>query len=96
MQSASLIIIITVGKIFVQKDKIYWYYKLQADRPIFEQKNRQCLSKYQHLGKAGTIAYVDAVMGVLRRTIVTELQSTISSLKSCLVDIVYDGEQESK
>ncbi len=22
-----------------QKNKIYWYYKLQADRPIFEQKN---------------------------------------------------------
>ncbi|WP_245602844.1 hypothetical protein [Gloeothece verrucosa] len=54
------------------------------------------MSKYQHFGKAGTIAYVDAVMGVLRRTIVIELQSTISSLKSCLVDIVYDGEQESR
>ena len=30
-----------------QKNKIYWYYKLQADRPIFEQKNSQFLSKYQ-------------------------------------------------
>jgi hypothetical protein len=79
-----------------QKNKIYWYYKLQADRPIFEQKNGQSLSKYQHLGKAGTIAHVDAVMAVLRRTIVTELQSTINSLKSCLVDIAYDDEQESK
>ena len=37
-----------------QKDKIYWYYKLQADRKIFEQKNSQSFSKYQHLGKAGT------------------------------------------
>jgi hypothetical protein len=79
-----------------QKDKIYWYYKLQADRPIFEQKNGQSLSKYQHLGKAGTIAHVNAVMGVLKRTIVTELQSTIVSLKSCLIDIAYDEEQESK
>jgi hypothetical protein len=45
-----------------QKDKINWYYKLQADRPIFEQKNAQSFSKYQHLGKAGTIAHVDAVI----------------------------------
>lgn len=79
-----------------QKDKIYWYYKLQADRPIFEQKNSQSLSKYQHLGKAGTIAHIDAVMGVLRRTIVTELQSTIVSLKSCVVDIAYDEEHKSR
>jgi hypothetical protein len=79
-----------------QKDKIYWYYKLQADRPIFEQKNGQSLSKYQHLGKAGGQAHVDAVMGVLRRTIIMELQTTINSLKNCLVDIAFDGEQESK
>ena len=79
-----------------QKNKIYWYYKLQADRPIFEQKNAQSLSKYQHLGKAGTQAHVDAVMKVLRRNIATELYSTINSLLSCLVDIAYDGEQESK
>ena len=79
-----------------QKDKIYWYYKLQADREIFEQKNGESFSKYQHLGKAGTIAHVDAVMGVLRRTMVTELQSTIVSLKSCVVDIAYDEEHKSR
>ena len=79
-----------------QKDKIYWYYKLQADKPIFEQKNSQSLSKYQHLGKAGTFAHVDAVMGVLRRTIVAELRSTLVSLKSCVVDIAYDEEHKSR
>ncbi len=79
-----------------QKDKIYWYYKLQADREIFEQKNGESLSKYQHLGKAGTIAHVDAVMGVLRRTLVTELQSSLVSLKSCVVDIAYDEEHKSR
>jgi hypothetical protein len=79
-----------------QKDKINWYYKLQADRPIFEQKNAQSFSKYQHLGKAGTIAHVDAVMSVLRRTLVIELHSTIDSLKSCLVDIAYDEEHKSR
>ena len=79
-----------------QKDKIYWYYKLQADRKIFEQKNGESFSKYQHLGKAGTIAHVNAVLGVLRRTIITELQSTIVSLKSCVVDIAYDDEHKSR
>ena len=79
-----------------QKEKIYWYYKLQADRPIFEQKNGESLSKYQHLGKGGTIAHVDAVMGVLRRTIVNELQSSLVSLKSCVVDIAYDEEHKSR
>ena len=55
-----------------QKDKIYWYDKLEADRKMLEQKKSESLSQYQYLGKAGTIPHVDAVMGVLRRTIVTE------------------------
>ena len=79
-----------------QKDKIYWYYKLQADRKIFAQKNGESFSKYQHLGKAGTTAHVDAVMAVLRRTIITELQSTSDSLKNCLIDIAYDEEHKSR
>ncbi|NJK48563.1 transposase [Candidatus Gracilibacteria bacterium] len=79
-----------------QGQTIYYYYKRQAVFPIFEQKNAQSLSKYQHLGKAGTQAHVDAVMGVFRRTIVTELRKTIDSLKGCLVDLAFDGEQESK
>lgn len=44
-----------------QKDKIYWYYKLQADRPIFKQKTGESFSKYQHLGKAGTSDHVDVL-----------------------------------
>ncbi|CCQ58250.1 MAG: hypothetical protein MK111_21770 [Crocosphaera sp.] len=48
------------------------------------------------MGKAGTIAHVDAVMGVLTRTMVTELQSTIVSLKNCVVDIAYDEEHKSR
>ena len=79
-----------------QGQKVYWYYKLQANSPIFPQKNAKSLGKYQHLGKAGSQAHVDAVMGVVRRTIVTELQKTIDSLKGCLIDIAFDAEQESK
>jgi hypothetical protein len=37
---------------------------------------------------------VEAVMGVARRTIVEELQKTIDSLKSSLLDISFDSEQE--
>ena len=79
-----------------QKDKIYWYDKLQGDRKRFEQKKSESLSQYQYLGKAGTIPHVDAVMGVLRRTIVTELQSSLVSLKSCVIDIAYDEEHQSR
>ena len=79
-----------------QKDKIDWYDKLQGDRKRFEQKKSESLSQYQYLGKAGTIPNVDAVMGVLRRTIVTELQSSLVSLKSCVIDIAYDEEHKSR
>ena len=79
-----------------QKDKIYCYNKLQADRKIVEQKKSESLSQYQYLGKAGTIPHVDAVMGVLRRTIVTELQSSLVSLESCVIDIAYDEEHKSR
>ena len=79
-----------------QKDKIDWYDKLQGDRKLFEQKKSESLSQDQYLGKAGTIPHVDAVMGVLRRTIVTELQSSLVSLKSCVIDIAYDEEHKSR
>jgi hypothetical protein len=37
---------------------------------------------------------VEAVMGVARRTIVSELQRTIDSLKESLLDVSFDSEQE--
>jgi len=52
------------------------------------------LSKYKHLGKAGSEAHVASVMSVARRTIVSELQKTIDSLKNSLLDISFDSEQE--
>ena len=79
-----------------QKDKIDWYDKLQGDRKIFEQKKSESLSQDQYLGKAGIIPNVDAVMGVLRKTIVTELQSSLVFLESCVIDIAYDEEHKSR
>lgn len=78
-----------------QPKKVYWYYKLQGDKPTFiKTPPAQSLSKYKHLGKAGTEDHVDSVMAVVRRSIVSELQKTIDSLKSSLIDVSFDGEQE--
>jgi hypothetical protein len=80
-----------------QPQRVYWYYKLQADKPTFTKTTTvESLSKYKHLGKAGSQAHVDGVMGVVRRTIVSELQKTIDSLKDSLLDVSFDGEQEDK
>lgn len=80
-----------------QPPRIYWYYKLQADKPTFTKTTKlESLSKYKHLGKAGSQAHVDGVMAVVRRTVVSELQKTIDSLKDSLLDVSFDGEQEDK
>ena len=48
--------------------KAYWYYKLQAKEAIFpSKKESEKLSRYQHLGAAGTEAHVQGVMMVIRR-----------------------------
>jgi hypothetical protein len=78
-----------------QSQKVYWYYKLQASSPTFTTtSDTPKLSKYKHLGKAGSEAHVASVMSVARRTIVSELQKTIDSLKNSLLDISFDSEQE--
>jgi hypothetical protein len=45
-----------------QNNKKYWYYKLQAPTPCFQGLTSSELSKYKHLGKAGTQDHIDAVM----------------------------------
>ncbi|NEQ10730.1 MAG: transposase [Moorea sp. SIO4E2] len=78
-----------------QSQKAYWYYKLQAPSPTFPTRgDTPKLSKYKHLGKAGSEAHVPGVMGVARRSIVSELQKNIDSLKNSLLDISFDSEQE--
>ena len=78
-----------------QQQKIYWYYKLQATEPIFEQaKDPQKKSKYRHLGRAGSEEHITAVVQVVRRTQIDELERTINSLTNSLLDLYYDGESE--
>ena len=80
-----------------QPKKVYWYYKLQADQPTFTKTTKvPSFSKYKHLGSSGSQDHIDGVMAVVRRTIVSELQKTIDSLKSSLIDVSFDGEQEDK
>ena len=61
------------------KDKTYYYYKLHASIPIFTTSTGK-KSKYKHLGKAGTVAHVQAVMDVARRSQIDSLQRAVDSL----------------
>ncbi|WP_353933363.1 transposase (plasmid) [Okeanomitos corallinicola TIOX110] len=77
-----------------QNLKKYWYYKLQASAPCFQSATSSKLSKYKHLGKAGTTEHIDAVMSVFRRSVWEELQRIIDTLDECLLDIRSGLEQE--
>jgi hypothetical protein len=79
-----------------QNLKKYWYYKLQTSRPYFQCATSSKLSKYRHLGKAGTDVHIDAVMSVFRRSVWEEIQKIIDTLDECLLDISSGSEQESE
>ncbi len=78
-----------------QPHKTYWYYKLQTPNPNFRcSTHKKKLSKYKHLGKAGSQAHIEAVMSVGRRTILNELTKIIENLKQNLLDVGFDGESD--
>lgn len=77
-----------------QNLKKYWYYKLQANTPCLPRATSSKLSKYKHLGKAGTTEHIDAVMSVFRRSVWDEIQKIIDTLDDCLLDISSGAEQE--
>ncbi len=80
-----------------QRQKVYWYYKLQATDAIFEQvTDSKKKSKYKHLGRAGSEEHIAAVMQVIRRTQIDELERTINSLTNSLLDLYYDTESEER
>ena len=68
------------------KDKTYYYYKLHASLPVFT-TNAGNKSKYKHLGKAGTVAHVEAVMDVARRSQIDSLQRAVDSLTESWQDL---------
>ena len=76
-------------------NRAYWYYKLQATEPIFEQATvKGSKSKYKHLGKAGSPAHIEAVLMVSRRVQIDSLQRTIESLKESWLDVCTGAEIE--
>jgi len=77
------------------KQSTYWYYKLHATQPIFPTRQPDKLSKYQHLGKAGSPAHINAVISVARRTQIDQLQSCIDSLRQNWIDL-YESLKEKK
>jgi hypothetical protein len=73
------------------QQKAYWYYKLQATIPIFPMtQDEQKLSRYKHLGPAGSAAHVDGVIQVVRRVQIDELSKAINALHESWSDL-YDS-----
>lgn len=65
----------------------YWYYKLHATEEIFPTRNPEKKSKYKHLGKAGSPAYLNGVASVLRRSHIDGLERAINTLELGLTDL---------
>ena len=71
----------------------YWYYKLHSTEAIFPTRDSQKKSRYKHLGKAGSSAYLDGVAQVLRRAQIDGLSRAIQTLKSGLMDLADEAEK---
>lgn len=72
----------------------YWYYQLRANRAIFAKTNQENeYSRFQHLGKAGSQAHIDAVLAVIRRSQIDELTKAIDGLTESWSDL-YSNEEK--
>jgi hypothetical protein len=74
----------------------YWYYKLQATYPIFPTKTNGKLSKYKHLGKAGSQAYLDALEQITARAKIEALARSIETLNQGLKDLLEETSKYKK
>ncbi|MEH1912976.1 hypothetical protein [Nostoc sp.] len=63
------------------RKEFYWYYKLHATTPIFPTQSDGKLSKYKYLGKAGSLAYIDAIEQITARTKIEALDRSIEALR---------------
>ena len=79
------------------KTGAYWYYKLQALEPIFATgQGEGQLSKYQHLGKAGSPPHIAAVLQVAKRNQILALQRALKSLTDSWLEVVFEQEKTPK
>ena len=74
----------------------YWYYKLQASEAVFPKKSDSKLSKYKHLGKAGSQEYLDALEQINRRTKVEALDRSLETIKQGLQDLLEETSKYKK
>jgi hypothetical protein len=74
----------------------YWYYKLHSTEKIFLTRDPRKKSKYKHLGKAGSPAYLEGVASVLRRAQIDGLSRAIQTLKAGLMDLADEAEKTHK
>ena len=70
-----------------------WYYKLQAKQPLFKNRNgKPC--RYQHLGKAGSDDYLEAIASVGRRAHLEALEYQKKLLEQGLNDLASESQSE--
>jgi hypothetical protein len=75
------------------KKSAYWYYKLQASEAIFPTKTKGKYTKYKHLGKAGSKAYLSAVEQVATRAKIEGLQRAIDTLLQGSADLIDEAKK---
>lgn len=75
---------------------VYRYYKLQATSPRFPTKTDGKLSRYKHLGKPGSPAYLDAIEQITARAKIEALDRSIETLKQSLKDLVQETSKYNK
>ena len=74
----------------------YSYYKLQATETIFPTKTDGKLSKYKHLGKAGSKPYLEALEQINRRAKVEALDRSLETIKQGLKDLLEETSKYKK
>ncbi|ACK71042.1 hypothetical protein PCC7424_5651 (plasmid) [Gloeothece citriformis PCC 7424] len=74
----------------------YWYYKLHSTEKIFSTRDPDKKTKYKHLGKAGSPAFLEGVASVERRAHIDGLSRAIQTLKSGLMDLSDESEKNHK
>ncbi|MEH2212399.1 MAG: hypothetical protein V7K84_17655 [Nostoc sp.] len=78
------------------RNSVYWYYKLQANVAIFPTKTDGKSSRYKHLGKAGSQAYLEAVEQIFLRAKIEALDRSIEILNQGLKDLIQETSKYNK
>ena len=72
------------------KGGAYWYYKWQSPQPIFVTKGGNP-SRYQYIGKAGSLAFLEAVEMLRNRTSISALEQVLRTLELARLDLVEES-----